>query len=34
MDIMREIASSGQFEPDRSKSAASDQSANVIHGAQ
>ncbi len=33
MDIMREIASSGHFEPDRSKAGASDEAANVIHGA-
>ena len=32
MDIMREIASTGHFEPDRSKAAASDEAANVIHG--
>ena len=34
MDIMREIASTGRYEPDRSKAAASDTDANVIHGAQ
>ena len=33
MDIMREIASTGHFEPDRSMAAASDEAANVIHGA-
>jgi simple sugar transport system ATP-binding protein len=32
MDIMREIASTGQYEPDRSKAAASDEAANVMHG--
>ena len=31
MDIMREIASSGQYEPDRSKSVAGDADANVMH---
>jgi simple sugar transport system ATP-binding protein len=34
MDIMREIASVGHYEPDRSKAAASDEAANFIHGAQ
>jgi simple sugar transport system ATP-binding protein len=34
MDIMREIASTGHFEPDRSKSGDGDAEANVIHGAQ
>lgn len=34
MDIMREIASTGHFEPDRSKSGEGDAEANVIHGAQ
>ena len=34
MDIMREIASTGHFEPDRSKAAPSDEEANLIHGAQ
>ncbi len=34
MDIMREIASTGQYEPDRSKAAPPDAEANVIHGAQ
>jgi simple sugar transport system ATP-binding protein len=33
MDIMREIASAGHYEPDRSKAAASDEAANVMHGA-
>ena len=31
---MREIASTGHFEPDRSKAAPSDEEANLIHGAQ
>jgi simple sugar transport system ATP-binding protein len=34
MDIMREIASTGRYEPDRSRSAASDTEANLIHGAE
>ena len=34
MDIMREIASTGHFEPDRSMAAVSDAAANLIHGAQ
>ena len=34
MDIMREIASTGHFEPDRAKAAPTDEAANVIHGAQ
>jgi simple sugar transport system ATP-binding protein len=34
MDIMREIASSGQFEPDRGRAVASDVEANVVHGVQ
>jgi len=33
MDIMREIASTGHFEPDRGKAAASDEEANLMHGA-
>jgi simple sugar transport system ATP-binding protein len=33
MDIMREIASSGFYEHDRSKAAVSDEAANVMHGA-
>jgi simple sugar transport system ATP-binding protein len=32
MDIMREIASTGHYELDRSKAAASDEAANVMHG--
>ncbi len=34
MDIMREIASTGHYEPDRSKAGDSDTDANLIHGAQ
>jgi len=33
MDIMREIASTGHYEPDRSKATASDEAANLVHGA-
>jgi simple sugar transport system ATP-binding protein len=33
MDIMREVASTGHYESDRSKAAASDTGANLIHGA-
>jgi len=33
MDIMREVASTGHFEPDRSKAAAGDEAANLMHGA-
>lgn len=33
MDIMREIASTGHFEPDRAKATASDEAANLMHGA-
>jgi len=34
MDIMRDIASTGHYEPDRSKAMASDTDANLIHGAE
>jgi simple sugar transport system ATP-binding protein len=34
MDIMREIASSGHFEPDRSRTANGGEGGNVMHGAQ
>jgi len=34
MDIMREVASSGHFEPDRGRAGSGDAEANAIHGAQ
>jgi simple sugar transport system ATP-binding protein len=34
MDIMREVASTGRFEPDRSRSGPGDAGANAMHGVQ
>ncbi len=34
MDIMREVASTGRFEPDRTKTEAGDAGANAMHGVQ
>jgi simple sugar transport system ATP-binding protein len=34
MDIMREIASTGHFEPDRSMAVKGDEAANLVHGVQ
>ena len=34
MDIMREVASTGRFEPDRTKSEPGDAGANAVHGVQ
>ncbi len=34
MDIMREVASSGHYEPDRSQAGSGDADANAVHGVQ